>query len=64
MHLSKIAGLSRGGISGSSGHRFKDKQCRTYKGSLMVPGTIARYQYLIAITRYKYWYLIPITKYQ
>ena len=52
--MCKCTGLSRGGISGSSGHRFADKQCRTYQGSLMVPGTFARYRYFIAITRWKY----------
>merc|ERR1712192_165080 len=29
-----FTGLSRGGTSGSSGQRFKDKQCRKYQDSL------------------------------
>ena len=42
-------GLSRGGISGSSGHRFKDAECRKYRGSPLVPGTINRYRYHLPV---------------
>jgi len=33
-----FTGLSRGGVSGSSGRRFQDHQCREYRGSSKLPG--------------------------
>ena len=38
LFIKSCLGLSRGGISGSSGQRFKDRQCRKYKDSLDISG--------------------------